>query len=75
LNKILVRLIEAGVNLLQIVWLATREAIDFLYFLLRIKRKGILRPDARLVLGNQAFWVEYDNGTEGPLGLEQKMMV
>jgi hypothetical protein len=78
LNEILVRLVKAGVNRRQIVWLATREASDFLYRLLRIKkeikRRGILRPDARLVLGNQAFWVEYDNGTEGPLELERKMV-
>jgi hypothetical protein len=63
-------------NCRQIVWLATREASDFLYRLLwskkEIKREIFFARS--LVLGNQEFWVEYGNGMEGPLELERKMV-
>lgn len=78
LNEILVRLVEAGVNRREIVWLATREATDFLYRLLRLKkeidRRQVLRPDGRVIINNRSFWVEYDNVSEGPFEIEKKLV-
>lgn len=77
LNEILIRLVQTDVDQKEIVWLATREASDYLYRLCRIQNKvnkrTIIRPDARFIWKDQSYWLEYDSGTEGPFAIEEKM--
>jgi len=77
INEILIRLIEAGVQREDIVWLSTAEATDYLSRLLeahgeKIDRRRLIRPDARAVINKTAFWIEFDNSTERTRKLEGK---
>jgi hypothetical protein len=77
INEILIRLIEAGVQREDIVWLSTAEATDYLSRLLeahgeKIDRRRLIRPDARAVINRTAFWIEFDNSTERTRKLERK---
>lgn len=79
LNEILVRMVEAGMDRQKIIWLATNAASDYLYRIYKMRepqvdQKELIRPDARLVYGNKAWWIEYDNATEGPMELETKLI-
>lgn len=75
-NDILCRLLEAGADRNEIRWLSTMKSIDFLTMLYEsqgLEYDGSIRPDARLYIGNQAYWIEFDNATEGPRQLEKKL--
>lgn len=77
LNSILQRAIEAyGRD--NIAWYSEGEQADLLYLRLKSKehgeseRRSIIRPDARIRIGDKEWMVEYDNDTEGPKQLEIK---
>jgi hypothetical protein len=76
-NEILVRLLKTGVSREQVQWLSSTEATDYLVSLWNwakkeLNRRRAIRPDARLILNEQRFWIEYDNDTEGPRKIERK---
>ncbi|GIM47694.1 hypothetical protein DNHGIG_32430 [Collibacillus ludicampi] len=76
-NEVLVRLLQAGVSREQVQWLSSKEATDYLVSLWEwagkeLNRRRTIRPDARLILNEQRFWIEYDNDTENPRQLERK---
>ena len=76
LNDILCRVLESGTPRETLSWLSTLKSIDFLDHLYQSKGlefTGSIRPDARLYIGNQAYWIEFDNATEGPRQLEKKL--
>lgn len=77
INEILCRLLTNGAEKESLSWLSTLECVDFLAHLyenrgLPFDLKTTIRPDARLITGNRAYWIEYDNRTEGPRKLETK---
>lgn len=78
LNEILVRLIGAGLDRERTIWLATRQAADYLYRMRRmqepsIERRGLIQPDAFLRTDTHSYWIEYDAATEGVAAIEEKM--
>ncbi len=78
--NIVIRLIEAGVSRDLITWNSPHECIAMVYSLWerRVRNldfetlKKLSRPDARLAIGDQAYWIEFDNDTEGSRMLEKK---
>lgn len=76
-NNVLVRLLQAGVSREQVQWLSSVEATEYLVSLWdwagkELNRRRAIRPDARLILNEQRYWIEYDNDTEGPRKIERK---
>jgi hypothetical protein len=56
-------------------WLFEYETVDYLTHLYEKRNKEIkpkIRPDSWARINDQTFWIEYDNGTEGPRALEKK---
>jgi len=77
-NEILVRALKAF-DRKFIRWYSSYEATDLLIIAWNQKAKGqkldrrnAIRPDGRLVIQDQSYYIEFDNGTEGPRQLERK---
>lgn len=76
-NQILVRLLEAGLEVRQ--WLSGKESASWLYHQLLTRESGEptppklpLRPDAMVAVGDRWWMLEYDTGTETPMRLSEK---
>jgi hypothetical protein len=75
--EILVRLMKMDRNSVK-AWLFAYEAVDFLISQYERRKieydyRKMIRPDAWARIGEQAFYLEFDNITEGPRKLEKKL--
>lgn len=79
LNEILVRLIQAGLEVEE--WLSGKESASWVYHSLLTREEPgkqsqpqntPLRPDAMITINGVTFMVEYDTGTEPTPRLEEK---
>lgn len=77
-NEILVRTLNKFERS-HIRWFASYEATDSLIVrwnqrknAKKLDRRTSIRPDAKMYIQNEPYYIEFDNGTEGPRQIERK---
>lgn len=76
-NEVLVRALKTFERS-HIRWFSSYEATDSLIVrwnqtkAKKLDRRTSIRPDAKMYIQNEPYYIEFDNGTEGPRQIERK---